>query len=73
MKAEPWSPQTSQWLSCVARSPEITVAASGMELGIRKATIQAVLRKRMNVHAYKIQLRVEIKLLILRKLSNIHI
>ncbi|GBO00360.1 hypothetical protein AVEN_71761-1 [Araneus ventricosus] len=46
--------------SCV-RSPKRSIARRSLALGIPKTTIQNVLHKRLLLHAYKIQLRHEIK------------
>jgi hypothetical protein len=46
--------------SCV-RSPKKSVAHHSFELCVLKTTIQNVLHKRLRLHAYKIQLRHEIK------------
>ena len=43
------------------RSPEKSIARRSVTLGIPKTTIQNVLHKRLRLHAYKIQLKQEIK------------
>lgn len=47
--------------SCV-RSPKKSIARRSLELQIPKTTIQNILHKRLRLHAYKIQLRQQIKL-----------
>ena len=46
--------------SCI-RSPRKSTAHRSVTLGIPKTTIQNVLHKRLRLHAYKIQLKQEIK------------
>jgi hypothetical protein len=46
--------------SCV-RSPKKSIARRSLDLGVPKNTIQNVLQERLRLHAYKIQLRHEIK------------
>jgi hypothetical protein len=46
--------------SCL-RNPKKLIARRNLELGIPKTTIQNVLHKSLRLHAYKIQLRHEIK------------
>jgi hypothetical protein len=46
--------------SCV-RSPKKSIARRSLALGIPKTTIQNVLHKRLRLHAYKIQMKHEIK------------
>ena len=46
--------------SCI-RSPKKSVAGRSVTLGIPKTTIQNVLHKSLRLHAYKIQLKQEIK------------
>ena len=46
--------------SCI-RSPKKSTARRSVTLGIPKSTIQNVLQKRLRLHAYKIQLKQEIK------------
>ena len=46
--------------SCI-RSPKKSIARRSVTLGIPKTTIQNVLQKRLRLHAYKIQLKQEIK------------
>jgi len=46
--------------SCI-RSPKKSTARRSVTLGIPKTTIQNVLHKHLRLHAYKIQLKQEIK------------
>lgn len=66
IKKSPGRPRTSDEAverirqSCV-RSPKKSIARRSLQLGIPKTTIQNVLHKRLRLHAYKIQLKHEIK------------
>lgn len=66
IKKSPGRPRTSEEdverlrQSCV-RSPKKSIARRSLELGMAKTTVQNILHKRLKLHAYKIQLKHEIK------------